>query len=79
MRALPPPVEEREGALLLEFGVNERGRVVDLKRRDENPALDDKADDIMRRLRQTPFRPRISDGLPVETTGVEIAYDIAKW
>jgi hypothetical protein len=79
VRALPDPSEDAEGALLLEFGVNERGRVVDLKRLDENPAIDDKADKIMRRFRQVLFRPRISDGFPVATERVVVAYDPDNW
>lgn len=79
VRAFPPSATDDEGKLLVEFGVNSRGKVVNLKRLDENPAVDEKADDIMRRLRKTPFRPRISDGLPVDTAGMVVAYDIANW
>lgn len=79
VRAFPEPIEQQDGVLLLEFGVSARGKVVDLNRLDEYAAFDDKADDIMRRLRQTPFRPRISDGMPVETTGLVVAYDINDW
>ncbi len=79
VRALPEPETQEEGHLLLEFGVTDRGRVVDVARLDENPLNDDLADDIMRRLRQTPFRPRISDGLPVDTQGIRWAYDISNW
>lgn len=71
--------EQRDGRLLLEFGVNERGKVVDLVRLDSVPANDAKADAIMRRMRQTLFRPRISDGMPVETQGLRWAYDINNW
>jgi hypothetical protein len=79
VRAVPEPDTEEQGRLLLEFGVTERGRVVDLERLDDHPQNDAKADDIMRRLRQTPFRPRFSDGLPVDTEGLRWAYDISKW
>jgi len=79
VRALPQPLAERDGLLLLEFDVTDRGRVVDLERLDEHPHNDDRADDIMRRLRQTPFRPRFSDGLPVGTEGIRWAYDISSW
>ncbi|GAB5415160.1 MAG: hypothetical protein Cons2KO_27630 [Congregibacter sp.] len=79
VRALPDREEESEGHLLLEFGVSERGRVTDLTRLDEFAANDAKADSIMRRLRQTPFRPRISDGMPVETKGLRWAYDTSNW
>jgi tetratricopeptide (TPR) repeat protein len=79
VRALPEPSAEIEGRLLLEFGVNERGRVVDLARLDDYVINDEKADDIMRRMRQTPFRPRIDDGMPVETEELRWAYDTALW
>lgn len=79
VRAFPEPASNPEGALLLEFGVNDRGRVIELTRLDDNAALNDRADDIMRRLRQTPFRPRFSDGLPVDTDRVVIAYDTDNW
>jgi hypothetical protein len=87
VRALPPPLVERDGErngerdglLLLEFGVTDRGRVVDLERLDDYPQNDDMADDIMRRLRNTPFRPRFSDGMPVATEGIRWAYDTSIW
>ncbi|MEM1188864.1 MAG: hypothetical protein AAGI72_10080 [Pseudomonadota bacterium] len=79
VRALPPPVAEREGVLLLEFDVTDRGRVVDLERLDEHPQNDARAEDIMRRLRQTPFRPSFSDGMPVRTEGIRWAYDVSIW
>lgn len=79
VRALPEVTADEENALLLEFGVNDRGRVFDLRRLDENPAIDDKAEKIMRRLRKIPFRPRISDGFPVETDRVVVAYDPENW
>lgn len=79
VRALPEPSAEVGGRLLLEFKVNERGRVVDLARLDDYAVNDEKADDIMRRIRQTPFRPRIDDGMPVETEGLRWAYDTALW
>jgi hypothetical protein len=79
VRALPEPLAEGDGHLLLEFGVNERGRVVDLARLDDYAHNDEKADDIMRRMRQIVFRPRIDDGLPVDTEGLRWAYDTALW
>lgn len=79
VRAIPEPVDERPGRLLLEFGVTDRGRVVDIERLDDNPHNDADADNVMRRLRATLFRPRFSDGLPVDTEGLRWAYDISKW
>ncbi len=79
VRALPEPDAEGPDSLLIEFSVNERGRVTDLERLDEHPQFDDKADDIARRIRQTLFRPRFSDGMPVHTDKVRWAYDISHW
>lgn len=79
VRTLPPPIAEREGALLLEFDVTARGRVRNLERVDTYPGNDDIADAVMRRFRQTQFRPRISDGMPVETQGLRWAYDASVW
>lgn len=87
VRALPEPVPEGPGRLLLEFSVTDRGRVLDLVRLDERPEaggeyneqFNDKAEDIMRRVRQTLFRPRFSDGMPVRTDKVRWAYDISDW
>ena len=79
VRAIPAPVEERPGRLLLEFGVTDRGRVVDVERLDDNPHNDAEADNVIRRLRATLFRPRFSDGLPVDTEGIRWAYDISVW
>lgn len=79
VRALPEPAAGQAGRLLLEFGVTERGRVVDLERLDAHSENDAQADKIMRRLRQTPFRPRFSDGMPVSTKGLRWAYDTTDW
>ena len=79
VRALPPARGAGESPLLLQFGVTDNGRVVDVERLDEHPANDTQADDIMRRLRRTLFRPRISDGIAVDTAEVVRAYDIADW
>ncbi|MFT4874854.1 hypothetical protein [Congregibacter sp.] len=79
VRSLPEPSNEQDGLLLLEFGVSERGKVTDIVRLDDNIRNDDKAGDIISRLRRTPFRPRISDGMPVDTEGLRWAYDISAW
>lgn len=79
VRALPDSIEEQAGALLLEFSVTERGRVVDLERLDSYASNDKKAADIVRRIKQTLFRPRFSDGMPVKTEGLRWAYDTADW
>ena len=78
LRPLPPTVATAEANILLEFGVNERGRVVNLERRDE--AEDDsrkpRANRLMRRLRKTKFRPRFEAGQPVETEKIVRAFNI---
>ena len=79
VRALPAPAAEQEGRLLLRFGVTDRGRVVDVERLDTYAQNDEKAEDIIRRLRQTLFRPRFSDGMPVDTEELRWAYDISMW
>jgi len=79
VRALPEPLGEQEGGLLLEFKVSERGRVKDVVRLDDNGRNDEKAGDVINRLRRTPFRPRFSDGMPVDTEGLRWAYDISLW
>jgi hypothetical protein len=92
VRPFPDPTDPESANLLLEFGVSERGRVVDLRRLDEPPATD-MSDDVdeplvdneavanrfMRQLRRTRFRPRFENGDPVTTEGVIWAYDTTKW
>ncbi len=76
--------------LLLEFGVSDRGRVVDLRRIDEIDSEAEDADEppvandavanrFMRKLRRTRFRPRFENGEPVATEGISWAYDTTKW
>lgn len=79
VRSLPEHLSEQEDGLLLEFKVSERGRVTDVVRLDDHRHNDEKAGDVMNRLRRTPFRPRFSDGMPVDTEGLRWAYDISLW
>jgi hypothetical protein len=71
-------VENPEVAdILLEFGVTERGRVVDLERVDENEDLNRaRANRVMRQLRKTRFRPRFEAGEPVETEKIVRGYEV---
>ena len=71
-------VEDHEaGDILLEFGVNERGRVVDLERIDEDEEANrTNANRVMRALRKTRFRPRLEAGEPVATEKVVRAYAV---
>lgn len=79
IRPLPAQVAPEQADLLLEFAVDERGRVRDLTRLDENEANAGIANRIMRTLRVTPFRPRFDTGEPVATTGIQWAYDTQQW
>lgn len=76
LRPLPAAVSADEGNILVEFGVDSRGRVVDLLRLDENEDSDAAASRLMRGLRKTHFRPRFSEGEPVATEKLVRAYDI---
>jgi hypothetical protein len=73
---LPPPVSTEEGNILVEFGVNSRGKVVDLTRLDSNTDMDATAIRLMRVLRGTKFRPRFEAGEPVVTDKLVRAYEI---
>ncbi|MEM8660663.1 MAG: hypothetical protein AAGF35_07255 [Pseudomonadota bacterium] len=76
LSSLPTPVSTDRGDILLEFGINSRGRVVDLTRLDDNDEMDARAIRLMRNLRATKFRPRFENGEPVETDNLVRAYEI---
>jgi len=76
LRSLPPAVSPEKGNILVEFGVDSRGKVVDLARLDTNEELDATAIRLMRVLRGTKFRPRFELNEPVETDKLVRAYDI---
>ena len=79
LRPLPPVVDAEQADILLEFGVTTRGRVVNLKRMDENDANEDKeiwGHRLMRTLRKTRFRPRIEAGQPIEAEKIVKAFNI---
>jgi hypothetical protein len=69
-------VDTAEANILLEFGVDERGRVVNLERLDEIEGSDARAHRLMRKLRKTKFRPRFEAGQPVETEKIVRAFSI---
>ena len=95
VRPLPEPIAAENGNLLLEFGVSNRGRVVDLERIEESidseevEAAEDAVEQaeeataatnrFMRKLRRTRFRPRFEDGEPVATEKLIWAYDTSNW
>jgi len=76
LRPLPPVVDTEQADILLEFGVSEKGRVVNLERLDENEGSDAWAHRLMRTLRKTQFRPRIEAGQPKETEKLVKAFNI---
>jgi tetratricopeptide (TPR) repeat protein len=76
VRPLPPAVDPEQGNILLEFGVSDRGRVVNLERVDESTASAGKANRLMRKLRKTRFRPRFEAGQRIETEKLVRAYVI---
>jgi hypothetical protein len=76
LRGLPPPVSAEEGNILVEFGVDSRGKVIDLTRLDTNTDMDATAIRLMRVLRGTKFRPRFEAGEPVVTNKLVRAYEI---
>jgi len=82
LRPLPPTVDTAEANILLEFAVNERGRVINVERvvtlesGDENGDRDPRAYRLMRKLRKTKFRPRFEAGQPVETEKIVRAFNI---
>lgn len=73
---LPMQADDGVANLHLEFGVDRRGRVVDLERVDENDLNRAEANRIMRMLRKTQFRPRLAMGEPQATEGMTRAYEI---
>jgi len=76
LRSLPQAVSAEQGNILVEFGVDSRGRVRDLQRLDENEDIDDAASGLLRVLRDTRFRPRFEANEPHDTVGLTRAYDI---
>ena len=73
---LPESLDPEQANLQLQFGVDKRGRVVNLERVDENELSDAMANRIMRQLRKTQFRPRLAMGEPQDTETVTRAYEI---
>lgn len=76
LRPLPAAIDPDEGGVKLEFGVDERGRVENVMRLDENEDLDSQARRLMRALRKTRFRPRFESGQPVDTQNIVRAFKV---
>jgi len=76
LRTLPPTVSADEGNMLVEFRVDDRGRVTDLERLDTNAEIDSAADRLLRLLRNTRFRPRFEAGQLAASDKLVRAYEI---
>lgn len=76
LQTLPPAVGADQGNILLEFGVDSRGKVIDMVRLDTNEEIDTSSERFMRLLRNTKFRPRLEAGQPVGTEKLVKAYEI---
>lgn len=75
-RRLPQESGPGESSLQLEFTVNDRGKVRNLERMDDNELSGSQVNRLMRRLRKTRFRPALTMGEPVTTHKVIKAYEI---
>ncbi len=71
IRPLPLPGEHSEDRALLQYAVNENGRVTDLELLEGDEEL---ARQLMRSLRRTRFRPRFEQLEPVETEDIQSSY-----
>ncbi len=80
VRVLPEPVTANTvadpGQILLEFDVDNRGRVRNLKRVDDNEQITTRANRLMRQLHKTIFRPRFQAGEPIDTNTLVQAYNL---
>lgn len=61
------------GLIVLRFDVTAEGRAVDVETVQVEPA-GDAADAYIRRVRETRFRPRLDNGVPAATEGVEFSH-----
>jgi hypothetical protein len=73
---LPSSVNPEEAHIRVTFGVNEKGKVEDIERLDENDNFERQARNIMRTLRRTKFRPRFEAGQPLETHNLVKTFNI---
>ena len=71
IRPLPAPGEHGEGRALLQYAVNEHGRVTELELLEGD---EERARRLMRSLRKTRFRPRFEQLEPVETEKITGSY-----
>ena len=73
---LPSSVDPDDANIMVAFAVNERGKVEDLERLDEDDEYNSQARRLMRTLRHTKFRPRFEAGEPIETEKLVKAFSI---
>ncbi|MDE0929822.1 MAG: hypothetical protein OSA77_03980 [Halioglobus sp.] len=73
---LPPSIDPKEADVLIEFTVDEKGRVQDLDRLDDNEQSAKQAKQLMNQIRKTAFRPRFADGQPLETEKIVKAFNV---
>ncbi len=66
-----PVAPDTDGAVLLEYAVNEYGRVTDVELREGD---EERARTLMRTLRKTRFRPRFDEQEPVRTEQILTSY-----
>ena len=72
-----PLAAEGVGDILLSLTVDARGKVANVERVDDSGEASGAANQLMRKLRRTPFRPRfdLASGTPVATDNWVMAYD----
>ena len=73
VRPLPREVAPDDADIVLQFGITERGKVVDLDRLDEHESGDG-GYRLMRKMRDVVFRPRFEEDIPVATQEMVKAY-----
>lgn len=61
------------GSIVLRFDVTAEGRADNVETAEVQPEIE-VDEDYDRRIRETHFRPRLENGVPVATTGVEFSY-----
>ncbi|MDG2046148.1 MAG: hypothetical protein P8J79_02950 [Halioglobus sp.] len=73
---LPPSIDPKEADVLVEFTVDEQGRVQDLDRLGDNEESVKQAKQLIKQIRKTVFRPRFVDGQPLETEKIVKAFNV---
>ena len=81
IEALPAPLWDDSGALVISFTVTDTGRVTDIERIREPDVEEDETaiSRLLRTLRDTRFRPRFEDGLPATTETIVWSWPPAAW